>query len=80
MTHKFHEAKHDFADLESVNEVSADVPKMIERKQQVVEGLTSGVAARTGNGVAIQGSGRLRELLGRIYAPVALSKYCKRPT
>ena len=61
-SHKFHEAQHDFADLGiNVGKVSADVPKMIERKQQVVEGLTSGVAALfQGNGVtSLEGSGRL---------------------
>ena len=39
-SHKFHEAQHDFADLGiNTGKVSADVPKMIERKQQVVEAL-----------------------------------------
>ena len=61
-SHKFHEAQHDFADMGiNTGKVSADVPKMIARKQEVVDGLTGGVAALfQGNGVtSLEGSGRL---------------------
>ena len=45
-SHKFVEAKHEFADLGiKTGKVSADVPRMIERKDEVVAGLTEGVAA-----------------------------------
>ena len=61
-SHKLHEAQHQFADLGiKVSSVSADVPKMIARKDEVVAGLTGGVAALfKGNGVtSLEGSGRL---------------------
>ena len=61
-SHKFHEAQHDFADMGiNTGKVSADIPKMIARKQEVVDGLTGGVAALfQGNGVAsLEGTGRL---------------------
>ena len=61
-SHKLHEAQHQFADLGiKVSSVSADVPKMIARKDEVVAGLTGGVAALfKGNGVtSLEGAGRL---------------------
>ncbi|MEZ7819192.1 MAG: dihydrolipoyl dehydrogenase [Pseudomonadales bacterium] len=61
-SHKLYEAQHQFADLGiKVSSVSADVPKMIARKDEVVAGLTGGVAALfKGNGVtSLEGSGRL---------------------
>ena len=61
-SHKLHEAQHQFADLGiKVSSVTADVPKMIARKDDVVAGLTGGVASLfKGNGVtSLEGSGRL---------------------
>ena len=43
-SHKFVEAQHDFADVGiKTGKVSADVPRMIARKDEVVAGLTGGV-------------------------------------
>jgi dihydrolipoamide dehydrogenase len=61
-SHKFVEAQHDFADMGiKTGKVSADVPRMIARKDEVVAGLTGGVAALfDGNGVtSLPGKGRL---------------------
>ena len=82
-SHKFHEAQHDFADLGiNVGKVSADVPKMIERKQQVVEGLTSGVAAL----FKVTALPPLKAAVGctgiarsHLRPTMATSKCCKRP-
>lgn len=61
-SHKYMEAKHHFADVGiNVGSVEVDVPKMIERKDKVVAGMTGGIAALfKGNGVtALHGSGKL---------------------
>ena len=61
-SHKLHEAQHQFANLGiKVSSVSADVPQMIARKDEVVAGLTSGVAAlfKGNNVTSLEGSGRL---------------------
>jgi dihydrolipoamide dehydrogenase len=65
-SHKFHDAQHGFSHIGiNVGSVEADVPKMIERKDEVVKGLTGGIAALfKGNGVdGLAGTGRL--LAGR---------------
>ena len=61
-SHKFVEAQHEFEDMGiKTGKVSADVPRMIARKDEVVAGLTGGVAALfDGNGVtSLPGKGRL---------------------
>ncbi|MEM7098324.1 MAG: dihydrolipoyl dehydrogenase [Pseudomonadota bacterium] len=61
-SHKYVEAKEHFADLGiDVPEVNIDVPKMIARKDEVVDGLTSGIKGLfQGNGVtALHGTGKL---------------------
>lgn len=61
-SHKYIEAKEHFADVGiGVGEVSVDVPTMIARKDEVVTGLTGGIAGLfKGNGVtSFAGSGRL---------------------
>ncbi|MFK7916414.1 MAG: dihydrolipoyl dehydrogenase [Pseudomonadales bacterium] len=61
-SHKYHDAKHSFADVGiSVGSVEIDVPKMIARKDQVVAGLTGGIAGLfKGNGVdGLTGTGKL---------------------
>ena len=71
-SHKFHEAQHQFADLGiKVTGVSADVPRMIARKDEVVKGLTGGVSALfQGNGVTVlPGTGRLHANCQVAYQP-----------
>lgn len=61
-SHKYIEAKEHFADLGiGVGEISIDVPAMIARKDEVVSGLTGGIAGLfKGNGVtSFAGSARL---------------------
>lgn len=61
-SHKFVEAKHDFADLGiEAGEVTMDVKKMMARKDKIVKNLTGGVAGLLkANGVtAIQGAGKV---------------------
>lgn len=61
-SHKFSEAQHGFADIGiKVGKVAIDVPKMMERKDKVVAGLTGGIKSLfKGNGVdALYGSGKL---------------------
>ncbi len=61
-SHKYVDAKEHFADVGVMVEgVSIDVPAMIARKDQVVTGLTGGIAGLfKGNGVtALAGSGKL---------------------
>lgn len=61
-SHKYEEAKHSF-DLHGIklDDVSIDVPKMIERKNTIVKNLTGGIASLfKANGVtSIQGAGKL---------------------
>ena len=61
-SHKFEEAKHEF-DIHgmSLENLSMDVPKMMQRKSTIVNNLTGGIASLfKSNGVtAIQGKGRL---------------------
>ena len=61
-SHKYVEAAEHFAELGiSTGEVSIDVPKMIERKDEVVKGLTGGIQGLfKGNGVTpLHGHGKL---------------------
>ena len=61
-SHKYADAKHHFADLGiDVREATADVPRMIARKDAVVAQLTGGIASLfKGNGVtALAGHGQL---------------------
>ena len=61
-SHKYADAKHHFADLGiDVGEATADVPRMIARKDAVVAQLTGGIASLfKGNGVtALAGHGQL---------------------
>ncbi|NOX51117.1 MAG: FAD-dependent oxidoreductase, partial [Gammaproteobacteria bacterium] len=61
-SHKYIDAKEHFADVGvNVGEVSIDVAKMIARKDEVVDGLTKGIAGLfKGNGVtALHGTGKL---------------------
>lgn len=63
-SHKYHDAQHKFADLGiTVSDVKADVPRMIAKKDEVVSGLTGGIAALfKGNGVdGLAGTGQLLE-------------------
>ena len=63
-SHKFHDAKHKYAELGiKVGSLEADVPQMIKKKDEVVAGLTGGVAALfKGNGVdGLPGTGQLLE-------------------
>lgn len=61
-SHKFEEAKHDFAShgIEA-GEVTMDVAKMLDRKNTIVKNLTGGIASLfKANGVtSIQGSGKV---------------------
>lgn len=61
-SHKFEEAKHEF-DIHgmSLENLSMDVPKMMQRKNTIVNNLTGGIASLfKANGVtAVQGKGRL---------------------
>lgn len=62
-SHKYSEAKEHFAEVGiSAGEVTVDVPTMIARKDQVVSGLTDGIAGLfKGNGVTFfAGSGKLQ--------------------
>lgn len=43
ITHKYHEASHDFKDLGLQASVKADVKKIMVRKDEVVKGLTQGI-------------------------------------
>ncbi len=61
-SHKFVEAQQHFAEIGiNVGSLEVDVPKMIAKKEEVVKGLTGGVAALfKGNGVAsLHGTGKL---------------------
>lgn len=61
-SHKFKDVSDNFASIGiTTGEVSVDVPKMIERKDEVVRGLTGGIAGLfKGNGVtAFAGTGKL---------------------
>ncbi|MCP5180355.1 MAG: dihydrolipoyl dehydrogenase [Pseudomonadales bacterium] len=61
-SHKYHDAKHGFAAVGvKVGSVEIDVPAMIARKDEVVTGLTGGIAGLfKGNGVThLAGSGKL---------------------
>ncbi|RMF19451.1 MAG: dihydrolipoyl dehydrogenase [Gammaproteobacteria bacterium] len=61
-SHKYEEAKHDF-EIHGISAegVKIDVPKMIERKNNIVKNLTTGIGSLfKANGVtSIQGTGRL---------------------
>ncbi|NKB97733.1 MAG: dihydrolipoyl dehydrogenase [Pseudomonadales bacterium] len=61
-SHKYVEAKNELAEVGiNTGDVSVDVPKMIARKDEVVAGLTGGIAGLfTGNGVtSFAGTGKL---------------------
>ena len=61
-SHKFVDAQQHFADVGvNVSDVTIDVPKMIARKDEVVDGLTGGIKGLfQGNGVtALHGRGKL---------------------
>lgn len=61
-SHKYEEAKHDFETHGmSLENLSMDVPKMMQRKNTIVNNLTGGISSLfKANGVtAIQGKGRL---------------------
>lgn len=61
-SHKYHEAKHDFADLGiETKDVKMDVKKMVARKDKIVTQLTGGIAGLfMANGVtSVEGTGKL---------------------
>ncbi|MEM6709367.1 MAG: dihydrolipoyl dehydrogenase [Pseudomonadota bacterium] len=63
-SHKYHDARHKFAELGiKVDAVTADVPQMIKKKDEVVSNLTGGVAMLfKGNGVdGLAGAATLNE-------------------
>lgn len=81
-SHHYHRLQHEFPDHGiSVKGVSVDVNQMMARKQQVVKGLTGGVAALFAKNKVtwLQGHGRLAGEGGVEFTPHAQGKKKARP-